>query len=222
MRVSEDRYVRDLRRLNLARRFLRYEVRTQSICEWTGLTDLRVRTLYRAYDVSDDAAQRHRGPSPTRVQALLRSPILRCEASAIAVLGYLFGAIPLRATPNARRTLPGIEAGERVCKTFEVYRQLVPGSHFTMDQFILLTLSLAEGIEVELRHCAHCHGSLLLDKRPNERPLCSWCRDAMLPKNRAVGQAILAAHAAHPVEEPSGTGEAYQQPLFLEDGQPAC
>src|SRR6185437_12914702 len=94
MRVTEDRYVRDLRRLNLARRFLRYRVRTQSICEWTGLTDLRVRALYHSYDASDDASQRHRGPSPTRVHTLLRSPVLRCESSAIAALGYMLRAIP--------------------------------------------------------------------------------------------------------------------------------
>ena len=220
MRVTEDRYVRDLRRLNLARRFLRYQVRTQSICEWTGLSDLRVRTLFRAYDVDNQIAQRHRGPSPTRIQAVLRSPILRCEASAIAVLGYLLGAIPFRVNPDARRTLPSVEAGERLCKALEIYRRIVPSSTFTMDQFILVTVSLAEGTEVELRHCSHCHGSLLLDKRPNERALCPWCRDAMLPKNRALGQAILAAQAAQTLDEPPESAEAYQQPLFLQDGRP--
>jgi len=117
--------------------------------------------------------------------------------------------------------LPGLDAGERLCKTFEVYRRVVPGSNFTMDQFILLTLSLAEGIEVELGQCAHCHGSLRSDRRPNERPLCLWCREAMLPRNRAVGQAILAAHAAQRFEDDSGSEEAYQQSLFLDDGRPA-
>jgi hypothetical protein len=171
--------------------------------------------LYRSYEVSEAAAQRHRGPSPTRVQALLRSPVLRCEASAIAALAYLLKVIPMRPHPDARRMLPSLETGERLCKTFELYGRIVPNSHFTMDQFILLALSLAEGIEVELRYCAHCHGSLLLDKRPTERPICPWCREALLPKNRAVGEAILAAHAAQTVEEPpSESTDPYQQSLF--------
>src|SRR5580693_2081399 len=126
MRVSEDRYSRDLRRLNLAQRLIRHEVRTQWICAWTGLSD----------DKTSGNVRRHRGPSPTRLASFLRSPTLRAEASAIGGLACASGAIFPTPTPHARRDPPGVEAVERLCHVFELYREGVPQSHFTMDQFI--------------------------------------------------------------------------------------
>lgn len=198
MRVSEDRYARDLRRLNLARRLLKHQARTQSIRDWTGMTDARVRSLYRSYDPADVIAQRHRGPSPTATRTFIRSPILRCEASSIAGLGCLLGVIPRKPIPDARHQLPGIEAGERLCDVFELYRRIVPGTHFAMDQFILLTLALAEGVDLQLGRCTHCHGALLVDPlAAADNSMCWWCRQALLNKQtRAMGEAILAAHAA--------------------------
>ena len=49
MRVTDDRYSRDLRRYDLAVRLIRHEARTQTIRQWTGLTDDRIRKLYRSY-----------------------------------------------------------------------------------------------------------------------------------------------------------------------------
>ena len=49
MRISDDRYSRDRVRLDLALRFIRHEARTQTIRAWTGLTDDRIRKLYRSY-----------------------------------------------------------------------------------------------------------------------------------------------------------------------------
>jgi hypothetical protein len=49
MRISEDRYDRDRQRLELALRLLTHEARTQTIRVWTGLSDDRIRKLYRSY-----------------------------------------------------------------------------------------------------------------------------------------------------------------------------
>jgi hypothetical protein len=49
MRISEDRYDRDRQRLELALRFLTHEARTQTIRVWTGLSDDRIRKLYKSY-----------------------------------------------------------------------------------------------------------------------------------------------------------------------------
>src|SRR5512146_1399389 len=49
MRVLDDRYSRDWGKLNLALRFLMHEARTRTICVWTGLTQDRIRSLYRDY-----------------------------------------------------------------------------------------------------------------------------------------------------------------------------
>jgi hypothetical protein len=175
MRVSEDRYSRDLRRIQLAQRLIRHETRTQSICAWTGLTDERVRNLCRSYEATRHGAPRHRGPSPKALSTFLRSPTLRTEASAIGGLACVLGVIPADPVRNARRTLPSITAGERLCHAFELYHQIVPNARFTMDQFILLVIGLAEREEVELRQCSNCRGALLIDRLGKSRVLCQWC-----------------------------------------------
>ena len=47
MRITDDRYTRDRLRLDLALRLIRHEARTRTIRNWTGLTDDRIRKLYR-------------------------------------------------------------------------------------------------------------------------------------------------------------------------------
>ena len=162
-RVSEDRYPRDLRRINLARRFILHEVRTQSICEWTRLSDERVRNLCRSYGIDGRPVKRHRGPSPSRLATLLRSPTLCSEASAITGVARVVGVIPPHPVPNARKTLPGVDLGKRLCDVFDIFRWFVPVPQLSMDQFILLTLSLAQGDELEVGHCDHCRAALLRD-----------------------------------------------------------
>jgi hypothetical protein len=215
MRVSEDRYSRDLRRLNLAQRLIRHEVRTQWICAWTGLSDDRVRNLFRSYDKTSGDVRRHRGPSPTRLAAFLRSPTLRTEASAIGGLACAFGAVLPNPAPNARRDRPGVEAGERLCRVFELYRQIVPQSHFTMDQFIRLMIALTEGEDLEIGHCRNCHGALLLDRLGASRRLCLACKQDLVRHAVDRGEVTQprsdeAASLANDEESPV----VYQQPLF--------
>ena len=68
MRVSDDRYTRDRQRLDLALRLIRHEARTFTIRQWTGLSDDRIRKLYRSYVMNHEARRvlRHRGKSPRR------------------------------------------------------------------------------------------------------------------------------------------------------------
>ena len=57
MRVSDDRYARDRQKLDLAVRLIRHEARTHTIRQWTGLSDDRIRKLYRSY-VSSGGTQK--------------------------------------------------------------------------------------------------------------------------------------------------------------------
>lgn len=176
MRVSEDRYARDIRRINLARRLIFHEVRTQWICAWTGLSDERVRNLCRSYGTGSGAVKRHRGPSPSRLATFLRSPTLCSEASAIAGVARVVGVIPPHPVPNARKTLPGVDLGERLCHVYEMFRWFVPISQLSMDQFILLALSLAQGDELKVGRCDECGAAMLLDLLSTNPRRCPWCR----------------------------------------------
>lgn len=217
MRISEDRYARDLRRLNLAQRLIRHEVRTQWICAWTGLSDDRVRNLFRSYHREAGEVIRHRGPSPTRLQSFLRSPALRTEASAIGGLAHALGALPPNSASNGRRERPALEAGERLCEVFELYRDIVPHSDFTMDQFFALVEALAAGEDLQIGHCGNCHGALLVDPLGASRRLCLACRqDALNEVINARGRPSKSRDDENPAtqapDEDSLT--ALQQPLF--------
>ena len=67
MRISDDRYSRDRLRLDLALRFIHHEARTHTIRAWTGLTDDRIRKLYRTY--LHEAGGSRRGAPPRQVAA---------------------------------------------------------------------------------------------------------------------------------------------------------
>lgn len=179
MRISEQRYDRDIRRIDLAHRFIRHETRTQWICRWTGLTEKRVRNLSRSYRVGLGNGDRHRGPAPQKISKVLRSPALRTEASALAGLAVALDVLPPDRTSNARAALSGIDLGERVCRAFELYKGMVPGALFTMDLFMLLLLELAQNDQLEVIHCTHCHGAILIERSGSTRHLCVWCRQAL-------------------------------------------
>ena len=95
MRVLDDRYSRDWGRLNLALRFLMHEARTRTICMWTGLTQDRIRSLYRDYmNGAGNRIPRHRGKSPQTVAFFTRSLRVQQETAVLASLLCLNGVVP--------------------------------------------------------------------------------------------------------------------------------
>ena len=88
MRVSEDRYSRDLRRIQLAHRLIRHEVRTYWIRAFTHFTAGRIRNLLRSYGLTADGVQRHRG-SPPRLYTRFMAPAIHTEASGFAGLACI-------------------------------------------------------------------------------------------------------------------------------------
>lgn len=205
MRVSEDRYMRDLRRIHLAQRMIRHEVRTTTICAWTGFNEERIRNLARSYESTLLPSNRHRGPSPKRVEVFLRYNIMRSEAACLGGLARSFGVLPAEPVKNAARLLAGVALGELLCHTFEVYRAVVPDARLTMEHFILLVLALAEGEEIELDHCAHCTGVIIVEATSRERRICFACRESESAGARTYPEEDGA-------ESPPSGG--IQQPLF--------
>lgn len=214
MRISEDRYARDLRRLNLAQRLLQYEVRTQWICALTGFSDVRVRHLFHAYHRSQGHVRRHRRPAPTRVAAFVRSPRLRAEASAIGGIARVLEVVPLPLTAGGRLDRFGVEGAERLCRVFEVYRRVAPESRFTMDQLIRLVIALTERQEFELGHCRNCHGALLLDRLGDGRRVCPACREDSLIRRTEVPEFENREESGSAVSLSEGSLESRQQSLF--------
>lgn len=173
MRVSEDRYTRDLRRIQLAHRLIRHEVRTYWIRAFTHFTEGRIRNLLRSYGLATDGLHRHRGQTP-RLYSRFLTPAKHSEASALAGLAFAWHLVPEEPVRNAWRTLPSLEFGEELCDAFELFRLMVPGGTLNLDRFILIVMALAER-QLSVGHCGHCRALILLDPLGAKRLLCVSC-----------------------------------------------
>src|SRR6185312_11982651 len=134
MRISEDRYERDRQRLELALRFLTHEARTQTIRVWTGLSDDRIRKLYRSYlGRAACYVPRHRGKSPHQAAYFTRSLRIQQEAAVLASFFALAGLVPAEPSAAAGTALPDIARGNSLCTAFESYATMIPTASISFE-----------------------------------------------------------------------------------------
>ena len=165
MRISDHRYSRDRFRLDLAMRFIRHEARTQTIRAWTGLSDDRIRKLYRAYlHEPGNAVSRPRGKSPQQCAFFTRSPQHMEESSLLASLCSLLGALPRTGAPINQQALANLSRGELLCQAFEAYHELVAEPRISFEHLVFLVRALAQGEELTLANCEEC-GALTVGER---------------------------------------------------------
>jgi hypothetical protein len=165
MRISDHRYSRDMFRLDLALRFIRHAARTQTIRAWTGLSDDRIRKLYRNYAQEPGiAVSRPRGKSPQQCAFFTRSPQHKEESSLLASVCSLLGALPRAGAPVSRQALANLSRGELLCQAFEVYHDLVADPHISFEHLVFLVSALAAGEELTLASCEDC-GALTVGER---------------------------------------------------------
>jgi hypothetical protein len=176
MRVSDDRYSRDRLRLDLALRFIRHQARTHTIRTWTGLTDDRIRKLYRSYlHQPGCSVRRPRGKSPQQATFFTRTPRLQQESALLASLCSLLGALPRRAPPGNAATSPGVAQGEMLCQAFEAYRILVPQARISFEHLVFLVTALARGDELKLAGCSVCGALLVVERVTLRETRCLSC-----------------------------------------------
>ena len=173
MRISDDRYSRERLRMELALRFLRHEARTHTIRAWTGLSDDRIRKLYRSY-TSQARRQlpRHRGKSPHQVAYFTRSQRLQQESAVLGSVLSLLGVVPLQAAGAAQ---PGLMRGALLCEAFEAYRALVPDAQISFEHAVFLATALTRGDQLRLGGCADCGSLIVTERFPPRLPRCQLC-----------------------------------------------
>jgi hypothetical protein len=187
MRISDDRYSRDRLRLDLALRFIHHEARTHTIRAWTGLTDDRIRKLYRTYlhEADGTGVARHRGKSPRQAAFFTRSLRMRREAAVFASVSSLFGLFAPRAAAAAVERpadtdadlAPTVARGALLCEAFETYRALVGDARITFEHAVFLLGALHAGDELRVAHCRDCRGVLVTDRLALRSPVCNDCAD---------------------------------------------
>ena len=178
MRISDDRYTRDRERLDLALRLIHHEARTFTIREWTGLSDDRIRKLYRSYCQNDavTAVTRHRGKSPRQAAFFFRSPELKFHAANLASLFVLYGL--LRATARGVESsyrVGSLESGALICGGYEAYRKLHSPAAISFEHAWFLLLALGRRDEISLKGCTQCGGILLQDVFAKHASACLTC-----------------------------------------------
>jgi hypothetical protein len=182
MRISDDRYSRERLCLDLALRFLRHEARTQTIRVWTGLTDDRIRNLYRSY-MSRGAqfVPRHRGKSPHQVAYFTRSLRVQWETAQLASLLSLLSVVPAQPSLDTAGSLPTVARGERLCYAFETYRMTIPSSQISFEHAVFLAVALARGDQLRLGCCRECGGLLVIERFPLRDKRCQYCANPVQP-----------------------------------------
>jgi hypothetical protein len=176
MRISDDRYSRERFCLDLALRFLRHEARTQTIRAWTGLTDDRIRNLYKSY-MSKGAryVPRHRGKSPHQIAYFARSLRVRWETAQLASLLSLLNVVPVRPGFEVAVSLPTVARGEKLCFAFEIYLTTIPSAQITFEHAVFLAVALARGDQLRLSGCRECGGLVVLERIPIRDRRCQYC-----------------------------------------------
>jgi hypothetical protein len=175
MRICEDRYQHERKCLELALRLLRHEARTQTIRLFTGLSDDRIRKLYRAYmgDVQRHHP-RHRGKSPHQISYFTRSLRRQQEATLLASALSLLGALPSGAT-RAEQPASALTRGELLCQAFEAYRQFLPSAQISFEHAYFLVNSLSSGELLRLGNCSECGCLMVTERLPLRATRCHHC-----------------------------------------------
>ncbi len=178
MRVSDDRYTRDRARLDLGLRLIRHEARTCTIRLWTGLSDDRIRKLYRSYVKDDDgrAVLRHRGRSPRRIAFFFRNAEVHFQAVQLASLFLMYEL--LGSGPRGiegRYRVGSLEAGTMLCLAFEGYQELHSPALISFEHAWFLLAALARRVELGVARCESCGGMLLEDLLARRRVACEDC-----------------------------------------------
>ena len=168
--ITDDQIGRYFRRVQLGLRFLAHGARAQTTCQWSGLTPDQLVTLRRRWMFNSD--ERLRGPSPSSFQIFFRSARTSSQAALFVCICRIVGAATARAS---------LEAGERLCDAFEIYREWEPQADLEFEQAVLLMTGSVRAEKIELGRCTNCSRPLLIDKLGQAQRSCLRCRRSGTP-----------------------------------------
>ena len=205
MRISDVRYARDLRRYQLAWRFIQHGARTRTIERWTGLSMYRLRTLYESYAAEVASRERLRGVAPHQVSYFWRSARLRSEAAVLAGFLAAYGAFPDEPRRRGAEPLESVARGERLWNAYEEFKAAWPEAQSTLEHAILLLTELVRGVEIALSRCLDCDALIVSDRLAIAPPRCAFCLHE-LHNGRAYAERPSSESAGTPNRAPDAGG----------------
>jgi len=174
MRHTDHRFTREREYYELGLRLLRHEARTYLIRICTGLSEDRIRKLYKTYlqDRTLRPPRRKRGQAPHEPTLFLRNARTHSEASLLAgILQSLALAEPANAQPHWQPSIPYVE---RFCDAYEYFCDCVADTLFSFEHAWFLMQTLA-GSTLRLAACGHCRAPYLLDAFAAGPRACPFC-----------------------------------------------
>ncbi len=184
MHISNDRYFRDRQRHDLALRMIGHEARTCTIKSCTGLTDDRIRRLYKtlAEHHATIDVRRRRGKSPRQISFFTRNAQMQFESSVLAAVFTAFGLLQRESA-----TMPdalSLEFGELFCDAYETHRQLLNNANVSFEHAWFLLQLLNRDNELKMTRCRRCHGHYLRDRINLSPRTCPVCELKSTPTGR--------------------------------------
>lgn len=178
MRVSDDRYTRDRNKLDLAWRLIHHEARTFTIRQWTGLSDDRIRKLYRSYcqERQRESVARHRGKSPRQAAYFFKHAERTFQAAQLASLFIMHGLLCIDAHGvRGGYRLGSLDSGAVLCAAYEEYLRLHSPALISFEHAWFLLLALSRRDEIGLVRCPGCAGMRLVDVLSSHMVMCGNC-----------------------------------------------
>jgi hypothetical protein len=208
MRITDERYHRDRLRYDLALRMIGHEARTCTIRHWTGLSDDRIRRLYKTYVEyeSPTPVRRHRGKSPQQPGYFLRTQATQFEATLLAIV---LGSTGLLSRSRGRGAARGLEFATRFCDAYETYLALSRQTVLSFEHACLLLQALERGEEICLWSCPRCSGPYLRDVLAIDPAACPLCRIKRPNPAGAIRRGFVPAIGRAPVAQGIQQGEPF-------------
>jgi hypothetical protein len=164
--------------MDLALRLIHHEARTFTIRQATGLSDDRIRKLYRSYvlDHKGRRVSRHRGKSPRQAAFFFRNPELIFQAAQLASLFVVYGLLHgSDIALESRFRVGSVESGTLLCQAYEAYLELHAPASISFEHAWFLLLALSRHEELGIARCDACGGMRLRDLLAKRRLTCGNC-----------------------------------------------
>jgi hypothetical protein len=181
MHISNDRYNHERRRHDLALRMIHHEARTCTIRECTGLTDDRIRRLYKIYacEIAAQPLRRRRGKSPRQIAFFVRSTRAQFESSLLASAFTAFGLLQAPRPPGEAASgieHGSVEYGRLFCDAYETHQQLLNNPTMSFEHAWFLLQLLNRSGDLHAVRCRHCDSHYLQDRFNVCRHACPVCK----------------------------------------------
>ena len=180
MRLTDNRYLAEKHKFELAIRMIGHEARTRTIRECTGLSDDRIRKVYNSYfkDGGNPEIKRRRGKSPRQITLFVKSPQHQLEATTLVQLFSI--SLLLRIDDNARAhqcwPRPDVEFGHRICRAFETYLLLHQNPALSFEWAWNLLHCICHNDELYLASCRFCRNHYVQDAYALNPRICPGCQ----------------------------------------------